>query len=399
MNLTERETPNLNRKTDKNKFLLDESFYISIVLLSLSSGIIVDSNLSIQYPNLNIIDNGIKLFFAVIGILEWLSVPKSFRSLLFGLLLLTVAGISTFNQKTFVPLLIIITILSMLHANLRFVMKIRLASLGVSMVFIILLNQLGFLLDLTRATGRLSFGFRSYNTLAFYIFQIIVCLALLYRRHHLLTPTIITILCALGWFITRSRTATLASVSLLIMMLLQYLVSKKKKNRKVNFGVTLVNLVLLAIPWTFSIYLLPRITAGSLVWNTLNEFLSGRLAFLTSFLNTYHSLAWGQQVSLNFYQTQDGFVTYAPVDNSYIYTLIASGWLFSLFLLIYMFIIQQRLFTVDLLAWGIVFIYSFYGISEGSIFQCLNNIAFLLAPVLLKNTLKEYSLFTNTLSY
>jgi hypothetical protein len=183
------------------------------------------------------------------------------------------------------------------------------------------------------------------------------------------------------------------------MMLLQYLVSKKKKNRKVNFGVTLVNLVLLAIPGTFSIYLLPRITAGSLVWNTLNEFLSGRLAFLTSFLNTYHSLAWGQQVSLNFYQTQDGFVTYAPVDNSYIYTLIASGWLFSLFLLIYMFIIQQRLFTVDLLAWGIVFIYSFYGISEGSIFQCLNNIAFLLAPVLLKNTLKEYSLFTNTLSY
>lgn len=130
MNLTERKIPNLNRKTDKNKFLLDEIFYISIVLLSLSSGIIVDSNLSIQYPNLNIIDNGIKLFFAVIGILEWLSVPKSFRSLLFGLLLLTVAGISTFNQKTSVPLLIIITILSMLHANLRFVMKIRLASLG-----------------------------------------------------------------------------------------------------------------------------------------------------------------------------------------------------------------------------------------------------------------------------
>ena len=300
-------------------------FYLAFVMMEICTWLLVVLNKTIFYYT--------KIFTVFMYITSFLFGKWNIKRICLLILFFVVSIISFVKTKDTQIYYLIVAIFSANKINSKTLAKIDLRVKCICFLIVFTLSFFNVIpyYSFITSTGRTVYSFGYFNPNSLFFGTFICCVDVILIKNKKIRKYDYLLLWIIGMIagnITNCRTGMVAITILLMFLFLdnKYLLSNKKAYK---------NMIVAAMPFLFliSVFLIFYYDKQISVINYIDKAISGRIYFARRFYDIYKFSFFGQSVT-----TVTGLESLLtgqaamPVDNFYIYSLVANGVLFSVFI-------------------------------------------------------------------
>ncbi len=331
------------KKINKEKLFLIafDIFLVGILLNSTKYNIIVPAIKAIHV--IQIVGTLIAMFKILLDVIEIFKSKKKFRFNYLYLLFFIISLIVFYVTRSKSLVYFVVFVLAAKNVDFNKILKSTLRTLCVVFVFVLGSCFFGIIKDLTVARGALvrhSYGWNSPNCLILNVFEMCTIYLYLKRKNLKITHVLLTSVALLvTYYFTNSRIGFLAGI-LLIMMF--FLIKHTKISKLYEIFKPLIILIpslmivgMFALTFIYDKYELYE----------LDKVLTGRLFFSRNAIEEYGIKPFGSNITFIGQQLEEEYTegrTYNYVDNSYLKTVLHYGVFFTIYLLIFLWLLNRH---------------------------------------------------------